>query len=152
MSETHTQPPPVIDIAIHDGPVAPADLPFPGDCGAEGIFLGRTRRETHPQFGPLVRLEYEVYEPMALKLLQSLADDAAARFGARVVRIVHAGGAVGPGEASVVIQVATAHRGESFDAARYLIDRLKQELPIWKREIWEGGETFVEGCCAHPPQ
>jgi len=120
---------------------------WPGDCGAEAIFVGRTRVETHPQFGPLVRLEYEVYGPMALKLMQGMAEEAGQRFGSRAIRVVHAQGPVAPGQASVLIQVATPHRGEVFSACRYLIDRVKHELPIWKREIWEGGQTFVEGCC-----
>jgi molybdopterin synthase catalytic subunit len=96
----------------------------------------------------LVRLEYEVYEPMATKVLGSMAKDAAKKFGCRAVRMVHARGAVKPGEASVVIQVATPHRGEAFEACRYLIDRLKHDLPVWKREVWRDGETFVDGCCA----
>lgn len=135
--------------ALHSGPVDAAALPWPDDCGAECVFLGRTRRETHPQFGRLVRLEYEVYAPMARRLLEAMARDAAMRWHCRAVRLVHAQGAIDPGEASVAIQVATPHRGEAFAACRYLIDRLKHELPIWKREVWERGETFVEGCCAH---
>jgi len=142
----------VIEVRIEQGPVVVEPLDWPGECGAEVVFFGRTRRETHETFGELIRLEYEVYEPMALKLLRAMAEEAAARFDCRAVRVVHARGPVGPGEASVVIQAATAHRGESFEATRYLIDRLKHELPIWKREIWERGETYVEGCCAHHPE
>ena len=138
-----------IDTRVVDGPVSLGELDWPGDCGAEAVFVGRTRDEVHEQFGPLIRLEYEIFEPMALKLMRALADEAAARFGCRTVRIVHAKGVVPPGAASVGIQVATPHRGEAFAACRMLIDRIKHELPIWKREIWERGETFVEGCCAH---
>lgn len=140
-----------IDVGVHAGPVEVAPLPWPGDCGAEGVFLGRTREETHPEHGPLRELRYEMYEPMVRTLLREMAQAAAARFGCRAVRLYHAIGTVAPGQASVVIQVATPHRGESFAACRYLIDRLKHELPIWKREIWERGETYVEGCCAHHP-
>lgn len=140
---------PQIDTALCQGPAAIAALDWPADCGAENLFVGRTRRETHAQFGELIRLEYECYGPMALKLLDTMAREAAARFGCRAVRIVHAQGRVDPGQASVVIQVATPHRGEAFAACRYLIDRIKHELPIWKREVWERGETFVQGCCAH---
>lgn len=96
----------------------------------------------------MVRLEYEVYGPMAKKVLGKMAEEAAEKFGCRAVRIVHAQGAVKPGEASVVIQVATPHRGDAFAACNYLIDRVKHDLPVWKREVWRGGETFVEGCCA----
>lgn len=142
---------PAVDVRVRvsDRPVDAVALEWPGECGAESVFLGRTRRETHAEFGPLVRLEYEVYEPMAIKLMNEMAVEAGQRWGCRAVRIEHARGVVNPGQASVVIQVATPHRGEAFAACRYLIDRIKHELPIWKREIWERGETFVEGCCAH---
>lgn len=139
---------PQISVAVQDGPVSAVDLDWPRACGGECVFLGRTRDESHPELGPLVRLEYEVYGPMAMQVLGRMAQDAAKRFGCLAVRIVHARGTVGPGQASVVIQVATPHRGEAFEACRYLIDRLKHDLPVWKREVWRDGETFVEGCCA----
>jgi len=138
-----------IETGMQAGPVSVVSLDWPTDCGGEAIFLGRTRRETHREFGDLLRLEYEAYGPMASKLLDTMAREAAARWGCRIVRIAHATGAVLPGQASVVIQVGTPHRSEAFAACRYLIDRIKHELPIWKREIWQRGETFVEGCCAH---
>ncbi len=139
---------PQISVAVQAGPVSAVGMDWPGGCGGECVFLGRTRDESHAELGPLVRLEYEVYGPMAKKVLGTMAEDAAKKFDCRAVRIVHAQGAVAPGEASVVIQVATPHRGESFQACRYLIDRLKQDLPVWKREVWRDGETFVDGCCA----
>ncbi|MDP6057952.1 MAG: molybdenum cofactor biosynthesis protein MoaE [Pirellulaceae bacterium] len=138
--------------AIKDGAVEVEPLDWPAGSGAEVVFLGRTRGEVHPQLGPLVRLEYEVYEPMAVKLLKQMAEHAAQRFDCHAVRIVHAQGQVELGEASVVIQVATPHRAEAFDACRYLIDRLKHELPIWKKQIWRDGGSFVQGCHAHHDQ
>lgn len=153
MSQAQTAPhadvKPSLEVAVCKGPVAIAPLDWPGDCGGEACFLGRTRRQTHRQFGNLLRLEYEVYGPMAQPLMRQMAEQAARQFGCRSVRLVHAQGPVAPSEASVVIQVATPHRGEAFAACRYLIDRLKHELPVWKREIWERGQTFTEGCCAH---
>lgn len=140
-----------IEADLHEGAVTEMAMPWPHDCGAEVVFLGRTRMEAHPDFGRLIRLEYEVYGPMARKLLRRSAEEAAAKFDCHAVRVVHSHGTVPPGEASVVIQVATPHRGEAFTACRYLIDRIKHELPVWKREVWERGETFVEGCCAHHP-
>ncbi len=136
-----------IHAAVQDGPVSFSEMDWPSECGGECVFLGRTRADTHPEHGKLLRLEYEVYAPMAEKVLNRMAHDAAVKFHCRAIRIVHAQGAVEPGQASVVIQVATPHRAESFQACRYLIDRLKQELPVWKREVWQDGETFVEGCC-----
>jgi molybdopterin synthase catalytic subunit len=140
---------PWVQTGLVDGPVQAVAMPWPDGCGGEAVFLGRTRRETHPTLGPLHRLSYEVYPEMVLKLMDAMARDAAGKFGCRAVRLVHARGEVPIGAASVVIQVATPHRGEAFAACRYLIDRLKHELPIWKRELWERGETYVHGCCAH---
>ncbi len=134
---------------LQAGPVTAAAMDFPAYCGAETVFLGRTRAEQHATFGRLLRLEYEVYEAMAVKCLRQLAQQAAERWGCGAVRVVHAYGIVPPGQASVVIQVATPHRGEGFESCRWLIDRVKHELPIWKREVWERGETFTEGCCVH---
>ena len=135
-----------IEIAIQDGPVAVAMPQWPADCGAEAYFVGRTRQASHPRFGPLVRLEYEMYDPMARKVLDRLAGQAVDRFGCRAIRLVHARGVVGLGEASVVIQVAAPHRAEALDGCRYLIDRLKEELPVWKCEVWKHGRTHVDGC------
>jgi molybdopterin synthase catalytic subunit len=135
----------VIEVGIGEGPVDFVTLDFPASCGGEAVFLGRTRADAHAEFGKLLRLEYEVYKPMAVKLLEGMARDAAGKWGVKVVRVVHASGAVPLGKASVVIQVASPHRREAFEACRYLIDRLKRELPVWKRETWERGETFVAG-------
>ncbi|MBI1335615.1 MAG: molybdenum cofactor biosynthesis protein MoaE [Phycisphaera sp.] len=140
---------PFIHTAVHDGPVGVAHLDWPTDCGAEAVFIGRTRMESHAEFGKLLHLDYEIYEPMAVKRMDEIAREAVERFTCRAVWIEHARGVVSPGEASVVIHVGTPHRGEAFAACRYLIDRIKHELPIWKREVWERGTTFVEGCCAH---
>jgi molybdopterin synthase catalytic subunit len=135
-----------IDVTLHDGPVDAVTLDWPADCGAEVVFLGRTRGELHPEHGELVRLEYEVYESMALSLLSEMSHTAAERFDCHFVRAVHAQGIIHPGAASVVIQVACPHRGEAFDACRFLIDQIKRDLPVWKTEVWQNGETFVEDC------
>lgn len=131
--------------SIHEGPVPMVALESPHDCGAECLFIGRTRAQMHAEHGALLQLEYEMYEPMAAKLLRVMAEEAATRWNCGAVRIVHAKGAVPLGQASVVIQVVTPHRAASFEACRHLIERLKQELPVWKRERWERGETLVEG-------
>ena len=137
---------PTIDVRLLDGPVAfVATDSFPEACGGECVFLGRTRQETSPEHGPLIRLSYEAYAPMAEKVLRSLAEDAVRLFGCHVVRIHHAVGDVPTGEASVLVQVACGHRGEAFDACRMLIDRLKAEAPIWKQEQWADGTTWSKG-------
>jgi molybdopterin synthase catalytic subunit len=141
----------IIETGLVDGPVGLGSLDWPPACGAEAIFVGRTRAEAHPELGALERLEYEVYEPMAQALLDRAARETAARHGAEAVRVVHSRGAVAPGEASVVIEVATGHRSEAFIACRELIDRIKHELPVWKTQVWQRGRTRVKGCCAHHP-
>jgi molybdopterin synthase catalytic subunit len=120
-------------------------LPVQPGCGGECIFLGRTRAETHAELGELLRLTYEAYEPMAERQLDRLAHQIADRHGCHAVRLVHSTGVVPVGHASVVIQTLTPHRAAAFAACREAIDRLKREVPIWKREIWERGESFVKG-------
>ncbi|MEM9418157.1 MAG: molybdenum cofactor biosynthesis protein MoaE [Planctomycetota bacterium] len=142
---------PLILTGLEGNPVAAIDLPTDPACGGECVFLGRTRGETHPDHGELLRLDYEAYAPMVEKLLDQLARDIAESHGCHAVRVVHAIGPVAIGEASVVIQTLTGHRAEAFAACREAIDRLKAELPIWKREIWENGQTFVEGSPVSAP-
>lgn len=145
------EPYPLILTGLQHGPVAAIELPLLPGVGGECVFLGRTRGETHRDHGPLVRLDYEAYAPMVEKRLDQLARDIAQAHGCVAVRLVHATGPVAVGEASVVIQTLTAHRAEAFAACRAAIDRLKAELPIWKREIWEDGQTFVEGAAVTSP-
>jgi molybdopterin synthase catalytic subunit len=119
--------------------------PFPPGAGAECVFVGRTRVERHPGHGSLRRLSYEAYRPMALRLLRDLAEEATRRFGCQAVRVHHAVGVVDPGQASVLVQVACGHRDAAFEACRFLIDRLKEIAPIWKREEWQDGTTWARG-------
>jgi molybdopterin synthase catalytic subunit len=89
-------------------------------------------------------LEYDVYRPMAEKQLRKIAEEAVRRWDCRIA-IQHRVGRLEIGEPSVLVVVACGHRGEAFDACRYAIDTLKAEVPIWKREVWEGGEAWIEG-------
>jgi molybdopterin synthase catalytic subunit len=97
----------------------------------------------------LQALIYEAYEPMAIRVLTDLADQAAARWGCRLIRVHHAVGEVGIGSASVLVQTMTPHRTEAFESCRFLIDSLKVQTPIWKRERWTSGTTWTVG---HPAQ
>lgn len=112
-----------------------------GDPSAGGvaIFEGVTRLERHGEHGPLVRLDYEAYGDMALDQMRKLSAAARARWDVRRIAVVHRVGAVAVGETSVVIAVACGHRGDAFDACRFLIDTLKRDVPIWKKEIWANG-------------
>lgn len=100
------------------------------EAGGVCTFLGVTRADDG-----VVALDYEAYTEMATKQLGQLADTAAQRWPVRRLVLVHRLGVVPAGEASVFIGVATPHRGDSFDACRWLIDTLKADLAVWKRDL-----------------
>ena len=112
-----------------------------GDPALGGIvtFEGVTRGETDAEHGALLRLDYEAYEPMAVRELHRLADEARARWGTGRAAIVHRVGSVPPGESSVLIVAAYPHRAEAFEACRFLIDTLKKDAPIWKKDVFADG-------------
>jgi molybdopterin synthase catalytic subunit len=117
-------------------------------CGALCSFVGVVRA-THQ--GRRVRyLEYEAFEPLALKTFQQIAAEAAEEWPGIVLGIVHRTGRLEVGDASVVIVAAAAHRAESFAACRYAIERVKQIAPVWKHEFFEDGQAWVEGAVADP--
>jgi molybdopterin synthase catalytic subunit/molybdopterin converting factor small subunit len=132
----------VIDgAAITDATKAGAD-------GAVCVFDGIVRDNTRGR--KTLHLDYESYEEMALTQMKELREQAIARFGVREVAIVHRLGRLMVGETSVLIVVASAHRGAAFDACRWVIDTLKKTVPVWKREqfadgaVWADGEPFPE--------
>jgi molybdopterin synthase catalytic subunit len=142
---------PIIDVQLLQQPIQYAPIASLPDCvGGECVFLGRTRREKHPHHGELRRLRYEAFGGMAERVLRDLAQQAIDRFGCSLVRIHHAICEVPPTQASVLVQVACEHRAEAFEACRFLIDRLKSEAPIWKREEWADGSTWSEGTAVAP--
>ena len=109
--------------------------------GGLAFFIGATRAEIDPELGPLARLDYQAYESMALGELERIAREGQRLFGADRIAVVHRVGSVEPGQPSVVIGVACAHRAEAFDACRWLIDTLKLRVPLWKRETFENGAS-----------
>ncbi len=120
-----------------------------GPDGAVCVFDGIVRDNTRGR--KTLHLEYEAYREMALEQMHGLANEAIAKFGVRDVAVVHRLGRLFVGETSVLIAVASEHRGAAFDACEWLIDTLKKTVPIWKREqfvdgaIWAAGEPFPEG-------
>jgi molybdopterin synthase catalytic subunit len=90
-------------------------------------------------------LEYEAYEEMAEQQIRAIIAEALARWGVKGIAVAHRFGRLEIGEASVIIVVASVHRGEAFEACRYLIDTLKTTVPIWKKEVATNGEEWVEG-------
>lgn len=108
-------------------------------AGAVLLFLGTTREFT--QGRKTTTLDYEAYDAMALKTLSEMEAIARDRWQLTECGIVHRLGNVPLGEASVAIAVSAAHRAAAFEAGRWLIDTLKVEVPIWKREHWADGTT-----------
>jgi molybdopterin converting factor subunit 1 len=122
--------------ALLEAVAAPAD-------GAVLTFEGVVRDNSRGR--RTLCLDYEAYEPMALREMEKLAAEAMARFAIRSVAIVHRIGRLQIGEVSVCIVVAAAHRGAAYDASRFLIDTLKRTVPVWKREHFEDGAVWVDG-------
>ena len=112
------------------------------DCGAITTFVGTTRVD-ESEDASVEHLEYEAYRPMADSKLEEIGAEIEARWDVRHVSIVHRLGRVDPGEASVVIVVASMRRGPAFEASRYAIERIKEVVPIWKREVWSDGYVWV---------
>ena len=113
--------------------------------GGIDVFIGTVRNATKGK--SVVRLEFEAYEPMAVKEMHKIADEAFSKWPVQKLLIHHRIGVLEVGEVPVVIAVSCAHRDAAFEACRYVIDTLKQTVPIWKKEVFEDGETWV---AAHP--
>ncbi len=90
-------------------------------------------------------LEYEAYPEMAVPAMERIADEVRERWDIIDVVMLHRVGRLEIGEASVGIAVSSAHRAEAFEACHYAIDRLKESVPIWKKEVWADGEEWIEG-------
>jgi len=114
-----------------------------GEDGAAIVFEGTVRNNTRGR--RTLYLDYEAYEPMALKQMEELAAQALRDFKIRDVAIVHRLGRLEIGETSVSIVVASAHRAAAFEACRWLIDTLKKTVPIWKKEYFEDGAVWADG-------
>jgi molybdopterin synthase catalytic subunit len=116
--------------------------------GAVATFTGLVR--DHNQGRTVQFLEYEAYEPLAHRALQRIVDEARAAWPDVRLGLHHRIGRLGIGEASIVIAAVSPHRADAFAVCRYAIERVKQIVPIWKREHFEGGEVWLEGATADP--
>jgi molybdopterin synthase catalytic subunit len=135
-------------IEIYDTPLNVAncvDWVMSPQAGGIDIFIGTVRDATKGK--KVVRLEFEAYKNMALKEMEKIAEQANNKWPVQKILIHHRTGVLEVGEIPVIIAVAAAHRDAAFDACRYIIDTLKQTVPIWKKEIFEDGEVWV---AAHP--
>lgn len=121
----------------------------PPECGAtvtlDGYARKFTKHKTTGEVRETLYLLYEAYEPMALKEMQKLIGEAKKQFDISNVGIVHRLGRLEIGETSVVISVAAPHRAAAFTACEWLIRELKRTVPIWKKEVYLGGEEWVKG-------
>ena len=115
---------------------------FRPDCGAVTTFVGTTRID-ESSGASVEYLEYEAYRPMADRKLEEIGTEIRERWGIGEVSIVHRIGRVYPGEPSVLIVVAAPRRGPAFEASQYAIERIKETVPIWKREVWSDGYVWV---------
>ena len=115
------------------------------EAGALNVFIGTVRSQTSGKI--VIRLEYEAYEPMAKKEIEKIMELASSKWEIKNWAISHRVGTLTIGEVAVVVAVSTSHRKESFEACQFIIDSLKQTVPIWKKEIFDDGEEWVS---AHP--
>ncbi|KYG73739.1 MULTISPECIES: molybdenum cofactor biosynthesis protein MoaE [Roseivirga] len=121
------------------------DLVSDNGSGGLVVFIGNVRNKTKDK--AVQYLDFESYEPMALKEMQKIADEAVSRWNLHDMVIHHRVGKVPIGEEAVIIACSSPHRKESFAACEFAIDTLKETVPIWKKEVFEDGEVWVS---AHP--
>jgi molybdopterin synthase catalytic subunit len=119
------------------------------EAGAVVLFSGIVRDNN---LGRRVEhLEYDAYPPLAERTLADIAAESRARWDLTEVAIHHRIGRLEIGEASLLVAVSAAHRAEAFEACHYCVDRVKQSVPVWKKEVWDGGESWIEGTAViHP--
>jgi molybdopterin synthase catalytic subunit len=117
--------------------------------GALCLFVGVVRNENGGR--PVLRLEYEAYEEMALPLMAEIEAEVRGRWPVTEVRLVHRLGPLAIGEASVAVAVASPHRAEAFAACRHAIDTLKARVPIWKKEFYADGSLWLQNQDSGPP-
>ena len=116
--------------------------------GAIAVFLGLVR--DHNKGRKVLHLEYECYDALALRGLDLIVAEAREKWPSVRLAIHHRTGRMEIGEASVAIAAASPHRADAFAAGRYAIERIKQIVPIWKHEYFEGGDVWIEGATADP--
>ncbi len=131
----------ITDKALNIGEIARRVVP--PECGATVTLDGYVRQFTKGR--ETEHLVYEGYEPMALKEMRKLIENALGKFDITNIGIVHRLGKLKIGETSVVISVSSPHRRAGFEACEWLIKELKRTVPIWKKEVYADGEVWVEG-------
>ena len=113
------------------------------ESGAVALFYGVVRNEN--QGRNVQYLEYDVYPEMAVKKMREVADEVRAKYPITDIGVLHRVGRLEIGETSLLVAVSSAHRVAAFEACHFAVDRIKQVVPIWKKEVWEDGEEWIEG-------
>ena len=112
-------------------------------AGAINVFLGVVRDNN---LGREVRyLDYEAYPSMAEKVMREIAEESIQKFGFEDVAVLHRTGKLEIGETSLLIAVSSGHRAESFEGGHWLVNEIKKRVPVWKKEVWADGESWIEG-------
>ena len=114
-------------------------------CGGIAVFVGTVRNKTKEK--EVIRLDFSAYEPMAIKEMNKIAQQALDKFAIYKIAIHHVMGNLKIGEVPVIITVSSAHRKAAFEACQFAIDTLKETVPIWKKEYFKDGEVWVN---SHP--
>jgi len=141
-----------VDVGLVEGTIdtsAVAALVHRPSNGAVVTFEGVTRNETNG--ATVLHLEYEAHRSMAEKVLAQVLEETAHRFGVQDLAVRHRIGHLEIGEVSLVVAVGSPHRQEAFQAALYAVDRIKQVVPIWKKEFFEDGSVWVGLACEDEP-
>ena len=113
------------------------------ESGAVALFYGVVRNENLGR--AVLWLEYDAYPEMAIKKMKEVADEVREKFAVLDVGVMHRTGRLEIGETSLLVAVSSGHRKEAFEACHYAVDRIKQVVPVWKKEVFEGGEEWIEG-------
>ncbi|MDP2949962.1 MAG: molybdenum cofactor biosynthesis protein MoaE [Chloroflexota bacterium] len=113
------------------------------EAGAVALFLGVVRNNS--QGRRVLHLEYDAYPEMAEKKLREVAEEIVSRWPITDIAIAHRTGRLEIGETSLLVVVSSPHRQEAFAACHHAVNRIKEVVPIWKKEVWQGGESWVEG-------
>jgi molybdopterin synthase catalytic subunit len=113
------------------------------NAGAVALFYGVVRDNNLGR--RVLHLEYDAYPEMATRVMERIAEEVRDQYGAIDIAIQHRTGRLEIGETSLLVAVSSGHRREAFEACHALVDRFKEEVPIWKKEVFEGGEEWIEG-------
>lgn len=136
-----------IRVTVGDAPINGGELAAEvgrSDAGAIVLFLGTVRDHSEGKVG-VTHLDYEVYAEQVEPKIAEIVAEASSKWPVVAAVVEHRSGRVDVGHASVGVAVSCAHRSDAFEAARYVIDELKQRAPIWKKEFWPGGSEWSQG-------